>query len=133
MIMTSRLTGMLLGLGAAAALFGAVVVGLRPEAQEPGVEEMDDVTPNELQLYIDVYAAMQADHDLMVDTVLTQKGMTLAQFRAVERRVQRDDRLVRKVREALMTQAKTRGEQIAPLAAKPPAAAAPAADDVPAP
>ncbi len=131
--MTSRLTGMLLGLGAAVALLGAVVVGLRPEAQEPATIEFEDVSPTELELYIDVYAAMQANHDLMLETVVQQKGTSLEQFRAIERRVQRDDQLVRKVREALATDAKTRGEQLAPLAAKPPQASGSVPEPAPAP
>jgi len=87
------------------------------------------VTPSELALYIDVYTAMQADHDLTLDSLLAEKGVPLAQFRNIERRVQKQDRLVRKVREALQAQAKARAEAIAPPSVRaeaPPAKPAPA-------
>ena len=126
--MAFRLTSVVLGIAAAGALIGALLFGARPEAQEPATPK-DDVTPAELQLYIDVYTAMQADHDLTLDQVLATKNVSLADFRNIERRVQQQDRLVHKVREALTTQAKKRAEEIAPMAARPagtPAAPPPA-------
>jgi hypothetical protein len=92
--------------------------GLRPQAQEAGESEADQVSPTELQTYIDVYTAMQADHDLTLDTVLAQKNITLADFRNIERRVQKQDRLVRKVRDALQAQAKARAEAMVPPGAR---------------
>jgi hypothetical protein len=115
--MVFRLTTVVLGIAAVGALVGALVFGMRPEAQEPVPSPGDEVTPEELQLYIDVYTAMQADHDLTLDQVLATKNVSLQQFRSVERRVQQQDRLVHKVREALTAQAKARADQIAPLAA----------------
>ena len=64
-----------------------------------------------------------------LDQVLATKNVSLAEFRNVERRIQQQDRLVHKVREALTAQAKKRAEQIAPMAARPagtPAAPPPA-------
>lgn len=117
--MAFRVTSVVLGIAAVGALIGALLFGMRPEAQEP-VSPSDDVTPEELQLYIDVYTAMQADHDLTIDQVLAEKNVTLEQFRSVERRVQLQDRLVHKVRDALTAQAKARADQIAPLAGRAP-------------
>ncbi|MFN8642970.1 MAG: hypothetical protein U0802_15435 [Candidatus Binatia bacterium] len=117
--MAFRVTSVVLGVAAVSALIGALLFGMRPEAQEPAAPA-DEVTPDELQLYIDVYSTMQADHDLTIETVLVQKNVTLQQFRSVERRVQQQERLVHKVREALTAQAKARAEQIAPMAARPP-------------
>jgi signal transduction histidine kinase len=51
--MVFRLTSVVLGIAAAGALIGALLFGARPEAQEPATPK-DDVTPAELQLYIDV-------------------------------------------------------------------------------
>jgi hypothetical protein len=117
---TYRAISLVLGIAAVSALLGTLLVGgMRPEAQE-AVASTDEVTPEELQLYIDVYSAMQADHDLTIDQVLAQKSVTLVQFRGIERRVQQQDRLVHKVREALTAQAKARADQIAPMAARPP-------------
>jgi len=110
-------------------LVGLSVFGLRPQAQEAGENEADQVSPSELSTYIDVYTAMQADHDLTLDTILAQKNVSLADFRNIERRVQKQDRLVRKVREALQAQAKARAASIAPPGARaeaPPPQHAPA-------
>lgn len=123
--MVFRLASVALGVVAVGALVGALLFGMRPEAQEPVPSPGDEVTPEELQLYIDVYTAMQANHDLTLDEVLATKNVTLAQFRNVERRVQHQDRLVHKVREALTAQAKARADQIAPLAAAQATAAPP--------
>ena len=122
--MTSRIGGMILGIGAVSVLVGALLFGLRPQAQEPGESEVDQVSPAELALYIDVYTAMQADHDLTLDTILAQKSVSLDQFRSIERRVQKQERLVRKVREALQAQAKARTDAIAPPAVRAEAPAA---------
>jgi hypothetical protein len=112
-----RVISVVIGIVAIGALVGALLFRMRPEAQEPAVSPGDQVSPEELQLYIDVYTAMQADHDLTLDQVLATKSVTLQQFRNIERRVQQQDRLVHKVREALTAQAKARADQIAPLAA----------------
>lgn len=131
--MASRIGGMVLGIVAVGVLVGALLFGLRPQAQEPDESEADQVSPSELATYIDVYTAMQADHDLTLDTILAQKGVSLDQFRVIERRIQKNDRLVRKVRDALQAQAKARTDAMAPPAAhaaapasKPGAAAKPA-------
>lgn len=125
--MASRVYGMVLGIAAVGVLVGALVLGLRPQAQEADDGEADQVTPSELELYIDVYTAMQADHDLTLEAALAQKGTQLAQFRNIERRVQKQERLVRKVRDALQAQAKARAESIGPPSARAEAPAAKAA------
>jgi hypothetical protein len=116
--MASRVYRMLLGIGAVGILVGALVFGLRPQAQEAEEGDVEEVTAPELELYIDVYTAMQADHDLTLDVVLQQKGTSLSDFRNIERRVQKQERLVRKVRDALQAQAKVRAESIGPPAAR---------------
>lgn len=124
--MGSRITGMVLGVGAVGVLVGALLFGLRPQAQEAAEVDVDeDVSQTDLEMYIDVYTSMQADHDLTLDTVLNQKGVELSHFRSVERRVQKQERLVRKVREALLAQAKARADQMAPSSAPAPAPGAP--------
>jgi GTP cyclohydrolase I len=126
--MTSRVYGMVLGVGAVGVLIGALLFGLRPQAQEAEESQVDEVSASELELYIDVYTSMQADHDLMLDTALAQKGTSLEQFRNIERRVQKQERLIRKVRDALQAQAKARTDALAPPAAR---AEAPAAKPAP--
>ena len=103
------------------------VLGLQfvrwPEAQE--VEEpvkTPKVTDDDLNLYIAVYTAMQADHDLSIDQALAPHHVSVEEFRKIERRVQGEQRLVDKVRLALLNQAKslnTWGEQT-PTATPPP-------------
>ncbi len=109
-------------------LTAVLLFGLRPQAQEAGENEADQVSPSELALYIDVYTAMQADHDLTLDSALAQRNVPLQQFRNIERRVQKQERLVRKVRDALQAQARARAEAMAAPGARaeaPPAAAPP--------
>jgi hypothetical protein len=116
--MASRFYGAVLGISAAGILAGALFFGLRPQAQEVEEGDADHVSANELALYIDAYTAMQADHDLTLEAILAQKGTSLEQFRNIERRVQKQDRLVRKVRDALQAQAKARTDAIAPPGAR---------------
>jgi len=116
--MASRVYGMMLGVAALGMLIGALLFGMRPQAQEAGESEAEQVTSSELDLYIDVYTAMQADHDLTIDAILAQRGVPLAQFRNIERRVQKQERLVRKVRDALQAQAKAHAEPVGPPAAR---------------
>jgi hypothetical protein len=114
--MASRIYGTVLGILAVGILVGALLFGLRPQAQEAGQSDADQVSPSELSLYIDVYTAMQADHDLTLDAILAQKGASLDEFRNIERRVQKNERLVRKVRDALQAQAKARTDALVPPA-----------------
>lgn len=112
--MASRVYGMILGVAALGVLVGALLFGMRPQAQEAAEGEVDQVSASDLALYIDAYTAMQADHDLTLESILAQKGIPLEQFRNIERRVQKQERLVRKVREALQAQAKARAEAMVP-------------------
>jgi hypothetical protein len=119
----SRVYGRVFGFAALGLLTGVLLFGLRAQAQDQGENDADQVSPAELQLYTDVYTAMQANHDLTLESILAQKGVSLEQFRNIERRVQKQDRLVRKVREALQAQAKSRADALgapAQAAAPPP-------------
>jgi hypothetical protein len=68
-------------------------------AQE--AEEEEEVPPEEIEKYIAVYKAMQRDHSLTVERAAAQQGLTLAQFRQIENKVERDDLIRERVREAL--------------------------------
>lgn len=89
-----------------------------PEAQDFTEEEVSGVSEAELNTYIDVYSAMQADHDLTIDDALALvgDGMSLTSFRDLERRVQREERLVERVRQALADNAKARANSVVPSA-----------------
>lgn len=104
------------GSGIGALALAAMLYAFPQHAQEQDVEEAAEpagVTEAELELYIDVYATMQADHDLTIDAVLSSKNETLARFRNIEQRVQKEQRLVDRVRQALHDQAKNRSPSAA--------------------
>ncbi len=64
-------------------------------------EEEEEVPPDEVEKYVAVYHAMQRDHSLTVERAVAQQGLTLAQFRAIEDKIERDDLIRERVREAL--------------------------------
>jgi len=70
------------------------------------VAEEPAITEEELALYIDVYRSMQDDRSLKIEDAVVGKGTTVAEFRGIERRVQTQERLIKRVREALLEQAK---------------------------
>lgn len=90
------------------AVAGAVVVALRPAAEEVEPPEPPNVTEEELQTFIDVYGAMQMDHDLTVEKAVEPHSLTLEQFRALELRIQSEQRLVDRARQALLEAAQSR-------------------------
>src|SRR5437899_12849538 len=86
---------------------GGLLVGVfRPQAEEVEDSEAPAVSEADLQLYIKVYSAMQENHDLTIDSALTPYQMPLDDFRQLERRIQNQPRLVERVRQALLDQAK---------------------------
>jgi len=83
-----------------------LVTVFRPQAEE--VEDSDatpSVSESELQLYIKVYGAMQDNHDLTIDNAIAPYQISLDDFRALERRIQSEPRMVERVRQALLQQA----------------------------
>jgi nucleotidyltransferase/DNA polymerase involved in DNA repair len=76
------------------------------QAQEtPAGPDEPDVTEAELEVYIDVYRAMQGDRSLKITEAVERREMSVAEFRAIERRVQGQERLIKRVRESLLEQA----------------------------
>jgi hypothetical protein len=69
-------------------------------AQEGGDDEKE-VPPAEVEKYIEVYKAMQKDRGLTVDQAAQKQGMTVAEFRSLEGKIERDDALRERVRKAL--------------------------------
>ena len=119
----------ILGVVAVAALVGTMVFRVGPQAQEIEEGAPPDVSEGELAVYIDVYGAMQADHDLTIEDALARhgNGMSLTDFRDLERRIQRQERLVERVRQALLEHARKRAGAVGPSSAgtKPDADATP--------
>ncbi len=88
------------------AILGVLVVALHPAAEETEDTEPETVSETDLQMYIKVYEAMQDDHDLTIDEAIKPYHGTLDDFRQIERRVQAQPRLVERVREALLENAR---------------------------
>ena len=98
-----RLVLLLCVLAAAGVL---VTVVFHPQAEEMGESEAPSVSEADVQLYIKVYAAMQQDHDLTIESAIKPQQISLEDFRQLERRIQNQPRLVERVRQALLDQVK---------------------------
>lgn len=74
-----------------------------PVAQNDSDDEADDkdVPTSQVDKYISVYEAMQKDHSLTVEAAASQQGLTVAQFRDLENKIENDDTLRERVRKAL--------------------------------
>ena len=72
-----------------------------PVAQDESDDDEKDVPPSQVDKYISVYEAMQKDHNLTVEQAASRQGLTVAQFRELEGRIERDDTLRERVRKAL--------------------------------
>ena len=72
-----------------------------PVAQDESDDDDKDVPPSQVDKYIGVYEAMQKDHNLTVEQAASKQGLTVAQFRELEGRIERDDTLRERVRKAL--------------------------------
>jgi hypothetical protein len=70
-------------------------------AQDMGGDDEKEVPPADVEKYIDTYKAMQKDHGLTVEQAASKQGLTLAQFRSLEDKIERDDTLREHVRKAL--------------------------------
>ena len=64
-------------------------------------EDDKDVPTSQVDKYISVYEAMQKDHSLTVEQAASKQGLTVAQFRSLENKIENDDTLRERVRKAL--------------------------------
>ena len=71
-----------------------------PES-EPEADDDKDVPTSQVDKYINVYEAMQKDHNLTVEQAASKQGLTVAQFRQLENKIESDDTLRERVRKAL--------------------------------
>ena len=72
-----------------------------PAPPEETDEDDKDVPTNQVDKYISVYESMQKDHNLTVEQATSKQGLTVAQFREIEGKIERDDTLRERVRKAL--------------------------------
>ncbi|MGH7935061.1 MAG: hypothetical protein ACREQN_18115 [Candidatus Binataceae bacterium] len=89
-------------------------------AQDDEGDDESQVPPGQVQKYIAVYKAMHNDRGMTVEQAAAKQGMTLAQFRDLESRIERDDAAREHVRDALQRAAKS----LPHSAAVPPAGSA---------
>ena len=76
----------------------------------------DEVSPSQLDSYVNVYQAMQRDRTMTVEQAAAQQHMTVAQFRDIEAKIERDGVLRERVRRELL---KTAQEKSNALRLKP--------------
>ena len=72
-----------------------------PVAQDQSDDDDKDVPTSQVDKYISVYEAMQKDHGLTVEQAASKQGLTVAQFRDLEGRIEQNDTLRERVRKAL--------------------------------
>ncbi len=70
-------------------------------AQDAGDDDNAEVPPAQVDKYVAVYKAMQRDHSLTVEEAASKQGMSMAAFRSLEDKIERDDVLRERVRKAL--------------------------------
>jgi hypothetical protein len=73
----------------------------RQLAQDDDDEDDKDVPTSQVDKYISVYEAMQKDHNLTVEQAASKQGLTVAQFRDLEGKIEANDTLRERVRKAL--------------------------------
>jgi hypothetical protein len=86
--------------------FGVMVAVFRPAAEEVEESNTETVSESDLQMYVKIYKAMQDDHDLTVDEAIKPYHISLDDFRHLERHIQSQPRLVDRVRDALLENAR---------------------------
>ena len=80
-------------------------------AQDEAPEDEDAIPGDQVDKYIAVYGAMQKDHSLSVDQATAKQGITVAQFRNLEDKIERNPVIHQRVLDALKT--KTAGDKSA--------------------
>lgn len=77
----------------------------KPVAQLVSGPPLKPVSNEEVELYLEVYKSMQNDRDLEIDQAVAPHGLSLQEFRDIERRVQMRSSLVDRVRRELVEHA----------------------------
>ena len=73
--------------------------------QDEAAADDSDVPPQDVDKYIKVYKAMQANRNLTVEQAAAQQGLTVTAFRGLEDRIERNDALREHVRDSLKPKA----------------------------
>jgi hypothetical protein len=73
---------------------------------QEAADEADDeasIPPRQIEQYVAVYRAMQRDHSLTVEQACSREGLTVAAFRDIERKIERNDQIRNRVRNELQS------------------------------
>ncbi len=89
-------------LGRAAGPCGARRVQLFAQGDAGGDGE---IAPAQIEKYVAVYKSMQRNRSLTIDRAAARQGLTVAQFRALERKIEHDDAAREQAREELQSAA----------------------------
>ncbi len=112
LILIAGAVGLSVGSAKLAAAQPLIIADLHPVLAQEGGDDEKDVPPAQVEKYIAVYKSMQKDRSLTVDAAAQKQGMTTAEFRTLEGRIERDDALRERVRKALRpASASTAGEE----------------------
>ncbi len=68
---------------------------------EGGDDEESQIPVEQIEKYVAVYKAMQRNHSLSVDQAAAAQGLSVGAFRDIEGRIERDDLIRERVRQAL--------------------------------
>jgi len=74
--------------------------------------EGDEVSPSQLEQYVKVYQTMQRDRTITVDQATAREHLTVAQFREIEGRIERDGALRERVRRELLKSAQEKSNAL---------------------
>jgi hypothetical protein len=77
-----------------------------PQSSRRLAQDSDDntdsgVPPDQVEKYVAVYKDMQRDRSLTVDTAAAKEGLSVAEFRELEQKIERDDAAREHVRNEL--------------------------------
>lgn len=110
------------GLGSSLSVLPGVAYlrGPEQEAQQEQPSDDAELPPDKVEKYINVYKAMQRDHGLTVEQAASFQGLTLEAFREIESKVERDDLVRERVRQALANKSPNSAEPTASRSPKAP-------------
>jgi hypothetical protein len=98
----------------------AARVPLRSErcimAQDDDDSGDSDIAPSAVEKYVAIYRDMQQNRSLTVEQAAAKEGLSLAAFRDLEQKIEKDDGARQHVRDELQASAQTSGAQPTPQA-----------------
>ena len=90
------------------------------QAQEEQPSDDAELPPDKVEKYINVYKAMQRDHGLAVEQAAGAQGLSLEAFREIESKVERNELVRERVRQALASKSSPSAEPTASRSPKAP-------------